>query len=103
MDSETKRCGAPMREGMGCFLGMKSSCHPLRISIVLHKGSVKRAVLESFGPDVGMVVGRSSESARRKNSARSIDASRKEELFAFFGRKVAWCFDGDVDPSGAGG
>ena len=60
--------------------------------------------LKVFGvvdPDEAIVVGRSSQSAKRIKSDRSIDASSKEKLFAFFGRKVARHFDGDVDPSGA--
>ena len=56
--------------------------------------------MEIVGLDMAMVVGRSSETARRINSARSIDASSEEELFAFFGGKVARCFDGDVDLTG---
>jgi hypothetical protein len=58
-------------------------------------------VLGAVGPDEAIVVGRSSQSAKRIKFDRSIDASRKEKLFAFFGRKVARHFDGDVDPAGA--
>ena len=64
------------------------------------KGSGKRAVLKIVDPDMAMVVGQSSETARRINSALSIDASSEEELFAFFGGKVARCFDRDVDLTG---
>lgn len=56
--------------------------------------------MEIVVPDMAMVVGQSSETARRINSARSIDASSEEKLFAFFGRKVTRCFDRDVDLTG---
>ena len=56
--------------------------------------------MEIVDPYMAMVVGQSSETGRRINCARSIDASSKEKLIAFFGRKVARCFDGDVDLTG---